>query len=49
VSKQRDRILNVFQSPSNFESTVEGIGKANEDIEVLDAGDLREVGEVAKV
>jgi hypothetical protein len=39
-SKQRDQILNISQSPSNIESTLEGIGKALEDIEAVDAGDL---------
>jgi hypothetical protein len=38
--KQRDQILNVLQPPTNFESTAEGTGKAIEDIEALDAGDL---------
>jgi hypothetical protein len=38
MSKQRDRILNVLPSPSNFKSRAEGIGKGIEDIEALDAG-----------
>jgi hypothetical protein len=48
MSKQRDRVLNVLQSPPNFESTAKGNGKANEDIEVADAADpLWEAGKVA--
>jgi hypothetical protein len=40
MSIQQDRILNVLQSPSNSESTVEGTGKATKDIETIDVGDL---------
>jgi hypothetical protein len=36
MSKQRDQVLDVLQSPSNLESTVEDIGK---DIKALDASD----------